>query len=204
MLDLICSCHVGPVVRITPNEVHLSDPDNYDTIYHVGTKYYKSPEFYRSFGLETASFGIISNEQHRVRRAALNPRFSRKTVLENEDLIQSKVWQLCRRMTDMFHANKPVDLHHGFRAVSIDVITDYAFNNCYNLLDKADFGLDYFTMVRSLTESFWIFNQFPLLQFVALKSPMWLAKSMNKHIGSYLQMRQVFTANSQNAIRRDY
>jgi hypothetical protein len=36
------------------------------------------------------------------------------------------------------------DLHYGFRAVSVDVITDYAFGDCYNLLEKDDFGKYFF------------------------------------------------------------
>ena len=39
----------GPVVRITPNEIHLSDPDNYDKIYYIGTRFWKSPVFYGTF-----------------------------------------------------------------------------------------------------------------------------------------------------------
>jgi hypothetical protein len=35
---------------------------------------------------------------------------------------------------------KPVDLHHTCRAISLDTITDYGFGNCNDLLGQEDFG----------------------------------------------------------------
>jgi cytochrome P450 len=182
---------LGPVVRITPDEIHLADPDNYEKIYHIGSKYSKSPSFYQAFGSNSAAFTTPSNEVHRVRRAALNPLFSRKMVLELEDVVQSKVEKLCQRMNNALAAGKPIDLHHGFRAISVDVITDYAFDNCYNLLDKSDFGVDFFAMVRGLGPSFWFFQQWPSIQHIALKTPKWLAKILSTPLGSFMQMQAV-------------
>jgi cytochrome P450 len=181
----------GPVVRITPDEIHLSDPDNYERIYYVGSKYSKSPAFYGAFGSNSAAFTTASNEVHRVRRAALNPLFSRKMVLELEDVVQSKAQKLYSRLADALAAGTPIDLHHGFRAVSVDVITDYAFDSCYNLLDRQDFGVDFFAMVRGLGPAFWFFQQWPFTQSLAYKIPLWLAKILSQPLGSFLQMQAV-------------
>ena len=113
-------------MRITPNEIHLSDPRNYNSIYYVGTKYSKSPEFYDPFGLPLSAFGANSNELHRVRRAALNPHFSRKSVLELEAVVQSKVHKFCDAVADAIQDGRQADIHHGLRAVSVEVVTDYA------------------------------------------------------------------------------
>ncbi|KAI9766654.1 MAG: hypothetical protein M1839_004794 [Geoglossum umbratile] len=166
----------GPVVRITPDEVHLSDPENYERIYHVGTKYWKDPGFYWAFGLGTSAFAAISNETHRVRRAALNPHFSRKTVLTLEDVVHSKAQRFCNRVADALQAGSPADLHHGYRAVSVDVITDYAFDDCYNLLDRPGFGRDYFDMMVSLSRRSPYMRQFPFLRSASKNAPRWLIK----------------------------
>lgn len=179
------------MVRITPDEIHLADPGNYERIYSVGSKYSKAPGFYGAFGSNSAAFTTASNETHRVRRAALNPLFSRKMVLELEDVVQSKAQKLYQRLTDAVVARTALDLHHGFRAVSVDVITDYAFDNCYDLLDRPDFGVGFFAMVRGLGPAFWFFQQWPFVQPVALKTPLWLAKILSKPLGSFLQMQAV-------------
>ena len=152
---------VGPVVRITPDEIHLSDPDNYERIHHVGSKYSKCPQFYGSFGLEYGSFITPSNEVHRQRRGQLNPLFSRKKVLELEDVVQSKAEKLCSLLDKKFSVGLPLGLHHGFRAISVDVITDYGFNKCYDLLDKSDLGLNSFAMVQGIGPAMWIFQLIP-------------------------------------------
>jgi hypothetical protein len=105
----------GPVVRITPDEVHLADPENYDKIYYMGTKYWKSPIFYNALCVPNSSFGTPPNEIHKVRRGALNPMFSRQKVLELEGIVQEKAEKVCTRMRQGVETNQPVDLHHAFR-----------------------------------------------------------------------------------------
>jgi hypothetical protein len=76
--------------------------------------------------------------------------FSRKLVLKLEDVVQDKASKLSNRIESGTKDGGPegVDLHFGFRAVGVDVITDYAFGDCYNLLEKDDFGKYFFDMVK--------------------------------------------------------
>ena len=183
---------LGPVVRITPNEVSLSDPANYEKIYYVGTRFSKDPAFYFAFGANSAAFTTPSNEVHRVRRAALNPLFSRRAVLELEDVVHDKAAKLLRRLEAGIKDAGVVDLHYGFRAVSVDVITDYAFNDCYNLLNQDDFGRAFFAMVKGTTGAFWIFQQWPIVQLIVLRLPRFLVfnPSVNAFLG-YIEVCKV-------------
>jgi hypothetical protein len=106
-------------------------------------------------------------------------------------VVQWKAQKLYQRLANALAAGTSLDLHHGFRAVSVDVITDYAFDNCYNLLDRSDFAVDFFAMVRGLGQAFWFFQQWPFIQPVALKTLLWLAKILSKPLGSFLQMQGV-------------
>jgi cytochrome P450 len=139
VLGLLCSPprRTGPVARISLNDIHLSDPENYlrENI-PFGVQILEITKLHGPFGLKTAAVTTLRNEVHRVRRAAINPLFSRKVVLDLEGVVSSKVEKLCQWLWETLRAGKAMDLHHGFRAVSVGVITDYAFDNCYNLLDS--------------------------------------------------------------------
>ncbi|KUJ12574.1 cytochrome P450 [Mollisia scopiformis] len=167
----------GPVVRITPDEVHLSDPENYDSIYYIGSKYAKVEQYYASMSCGYSSFTTMSNEAHRIKRARLNPFFSKKKIIEFESIIQSNAKKLCDLVARKFEEGEEMDLHHGYRAVSVDVITDIAFNQCYNLLDRKDIGEEFFTLFEKMGSTMWVFQQWPFFMRMAESlPPKWGAK----------------------------
>lgn len=181
---------IGPLVRITPDEVHLSDPNNYELINYVGTKYGKSA-LYDAFGIGYSTFSTRSVEVHRIRRGALNPFFSRKMVLELESIVQSKAEKLAALAKRKFSAGQALNLHYAFRSISVDVITEYAFGQCYDLLDKDDLGQQLFEMVQGIGPTMWIFQQWPGLQKVAFSMPPALASFMSPPVGQVLRLTEV-------------
>lgn len=182
---------LGPVVRITPDEIHLSDPAACDKIYYVGSQYGKSALFYGAFGTDKATFTTPSPEVHRVKRAALSPFFSRKNVFALEDIVHQKADKLVARMRQAFATGGAIDLHHGFRAISVDVITDYAFDRCSNYLDEEKFGVAFFNMIRDFGPATWFFQQFPAVQPFALATPFWLAKLMSGPLTRMMMHQEV-------------
>lgn len=173
----------GPIVRITPDEVHLSSAEDYDKIYYMGTRYWKSPIFYNALCVPNSSFGTPPNDIHKIRRGAMNPMFSRQKVLDLEQIVQEKADKVCQRMQKGIDRDEPVDLHHAFRAVSVDVISDFAFDKCYNFLDKDDIGAKFFEMARGIGPALWAFQQFPSFQAMALKTPPWMAPYLSTPLG---------------------
>lgn len=87
-----------------------------------------------------------------------------------------------------------MDLHHGFRAVSVDVITDYAFDNCYNLLDRPSLGAEFFAVIRGMAPALWIFQQFPFMQKLATMLPPWLLLRMSPESAGFVQFQLVNAA----------
>jgi len=116
--------YLGDFVRITPDEVHLINPDHYEVIYSVGSKFVKVTQFYGALGAGYSTFTAGSNEVHKPRRARLDPFFSRRNVLKLEYLVQARAEKLLNIMTSKFSRNEAVDLHHAFRSISVDVISD--------------------------------------------------------------------------------
>ena len=149
----------------------------------MGSKYGKSANFYNALCVPDSTFGTPPNDIHKIRRGALNPMFSRQKVLELETIVQSKAAKVCRRMQEGIDAGRAVDLHHAFRSVSVDVISDFAFDRCYDFLDQPDLGATFFEMARGIGPAMWVFQQFPSFQAMALKTPPWMAPYLSKPLG---------------------
>jgi len=164
--------------------VHLADPDDYDKIFNVGGKFYKDPQFYATMGPDIM-FTTVSNELHRIRRAPLERFFSRKAILDMEDIVREKVNKLCRKIRDNCEEGKPTNAGAAFRGVSIDVITAYAFDNCWNHLDEPDFGDWYTEAVRGTSIMWYNFQQFPFLTKPMMGMPQSIGRKMDPMMGDW-------------------
>lgn len=91
----------GPIIRINPYELHVSDPTFYDILYASsasGAKRDKWGWFTKQFGTPEAMFSTISHDQHRLRRAALNRFFSMASVRKLQPMIEGRVTSLLERL----------------------------------------------------------------------------------------------------------
>ena len=108
----------GPIVRINPFELHISDPDYYDELYASSASGEKSDkwEWYtKQFGTPEAMFSTTRHDQHKARRAALNRFFLMASVRRLQPIISERVDALVGRL-------------RGFNNVDNgDLKADYAF-----------------------------------------------------------------------------
>ena len=183
-------------MRIAPNEVHLSSPENYDKIYGPGgRKYDKDPGFYGILNTKFAMFSTVSSDVHRPRRARLDPFFSRRTVLTMEEAVQDKVAKLCRRVEDAVFSHRgqqePFNLHAAMRALSIDVITEYAFDDFWGHLDRDDLGEWYPEMVKNIGATMWALQQFPFVLTVVEAIPPQIARKLDPVMRDMLDCKDV-------------
>lgn len=183
----------GPVVRVSPNEVHLNDPENYEIIYSHAAKYPKDPEFYAGFALDiNAMFSAPTEDGHRVRRAPLNPFFSRRAVLNLEEIVQDKAFKLLRRLQEAVNSGRPFDIASACKAVSIDVISLYAFDECWDQLDREDLGSWYEDVIRTIAGPvLFTLQQWPFLAKPLLSIPDAIASRMDPAMAGLLFMQQV-------------
>jgi hypothetical protein len=63
----------GPIIRITPDELHVNDPAFYDILFNKNPKSVKNPWFNPRFGNESGVFSTCDAAHHKLRRGALNP-----------------------------------------------------------------------------------------------------------------------------------
>ncbi|KIW64479.1 hypothetical protein PV04_09408 [Phialophora macrospora] len=173
----------GPIVRINPYELHIDDPEFYDEVYTGPTKPRDKWAWSASmFGNSSSHFSSVPYHLHRMRRAPLNPFFSKKAVAQLEPTIASAVEKLCARLAGFQQTKEPVNLRFAFAGLTMDVVTEYAFANCYNCLDEPDFAPQWVEAVDSLSVQSHVNKQFPWLLPMMRPIPLWLVERMNPHI----------------------
>ena len=115
---------VGPIIRVTPWEIHVNDVDFLDDIYAPSFRRREKYDFQtRTLKLPFSVGGSIQHELHRKRREALNPFFSKKSVVELGPMIGEKVKRLCQNFEDHLKQRKPINLSDVYYALANEYVT---------------------------------------------------------------------------------
>lgn len=129
---------IGPIVRISPGELHIADPEYYNVLYSHSNPRDKYPGYLEPFDFAVSSFATNDHRLHRLRRGAMNPFFSRGKVLKQELLIQQLVQQLCKRIKEMLWVGKTVPISLGYTCLTTDLINSFVIDQNYGYLDTHD------------------------------------------------------------------
>lgn len=109
----------GPILRINPDEIHISAPDFYDTIYAgSGRKRDKWDWITKSFGVDESLIGTLPHDDHRIRRASLAPYFSKQSVRALQPLVDRNMALLMKRFREFQQTGEPLALNAAFAALT--------------------------------------------------------------------------------------
>ena len=97
-------------------------------------------------------------------------------------MIKSVVEKLCTRLKGFQKTKEPVNLRYAFAALTMDVVTDYAFAQSYNCLDEPDFSPIWPQAVDSISEQTHINKQLPWILPLMRLMPLWLVNRLNPHM----------------------
>ncbi|KAI8292295.1 Exopolygalacturonase [Colletotrichum sp. SAR11_57] len=161
----------GPIVRINPYELHIIDPEFYDELYSSNRKSDKYRWWTNLAGADGSSFSTVPHDLHRLRRGALNPFFSVRSVTQLEPLVRSKVEKLSARFGEIAQTGEVVRLDAAFMALTMDIICDYAFANDRKYLDEPDFKLIWKETIIGAFEGGAVGRQFPWMLPVMKRLP---------------------------------
>lgn len=172
--------HTGPIIRVTPREIHIKDSDYYDEIYSgAGRKREKDGPAVRQFDLDGSAFSAITSETHRERRAAMNPFFSKQAISQVEIDIKNRLDQFYQHLSKACQTGRIVSLDAGFSALTSDVILQYAFGfNSGNLMQE-DFNENIRDGMIQLFTSAHIAYFFPILPAIMTSLPLSWVKAIN-------------------------
>jgi cytochrome P450 len=171
------------VIRISPTELHVSDPDFYNTLYAGGSqRRHKDSFVLQGFFTPTAGFATQDHDIHRMRRMALNPFFSKQAVQRLEPMIQGKIDLLCKRLQEMTRQGQVLDIEVAIMALTTDIISEYSFGYSYHALEQEDLAASWTTSFREAMGSSMLFRYFPSVGKVMTGLPLWLVKIVSPSI----------------------
>lgn len=181
----------GPIIRINPTEIHISDPDFYDLIYSQ-TQANKEESFRYRFGNPGSIFSTVEKDLHQKRRAGLTPYFSRRQVLEFTPYIQTCVDKLCHRLNNEYKGKfKVVTMDQVFAAFAADNITHYSFARSYDFLNYPDFVAPFTTALERLNDMAQVGAHFPWLIPLMESLPKTVSAALMPSIIPFFDFRKV-------------
>ncbi|KAK4862118.1 hypothetical protein LT330_003256 [Penicillium expansum] len=156
----------GPIVRINPREVHISDPEFYDQIYAGGSKIRdKDPKFVPVYAMPNSLVGT--------------------SITKREPAINHCIQKLLRRFEQAQKTGECVTLNNAFTAMTGDIITKYAYGKDFGYLEADDYKAKWNAAVKGSLKAGMFFRHFPLLDFFKVLPPR-LAQALNPGIEELL------------------
>jgi cytochrome P450 len=179
-------------VRINPYELHIKDAEYYDVVYAGGkAKRDKWHWSAKMFGNSDSMLGTLPHSHHRLRRAALNPYFSKQSVANLEPTIKGVVEKLCNRFEQAKASGEPINLGYAYAALAMDVITEYSFSKSYGCVDDPGFAHQWPDIVDGISRQSHINQQFGWLLPAMKMLPLWMVKATNPDMMQLIYFQDV-------------
>ncbi|KAJ5702274.1 benzoate 4-monooxygenase cytochrome P450 [Penicillium malachiteum] len=131
----------GPVVRINPNEVRTDDPYFFDQVFNQTTRRANKPiSVAEAFSPFSGILATPSHELHRLRRSAVSPFFSKKSVNDLVSVMWRPIVMLLERLRNAFVTGEVLNMEYFYAAVTMDIINAYCFAREPTVVKLPNFG----------------------------------------------------------------
>ncbi|TGJ83733.1 hypothetical protein E0Z10_g5027 [Xylaria hypoxylon] len=169
----------GPVVRVSPDRVHVNDPEFFHEVYSSGSKYMKDPAFFQtSGGIAEALPAIVDVEYHKRRRKMINNLFSVPSMEALSHIVLEVVDSALRKAKEHYDAKKPLDIQRLYTGITIDTIMKVLCDRSLNLIEAKEEEPPFLATLRTFSESFFLLKHFPILIWLASSIPQSIAEKL--------------------------
>ena len=134
-------------------------------------------------GAPTSSFATVSHSLHRLRRSGFEQFFSKRSIYQVESLILDKVENLAKRFEAAIETKEVIRLDAAYMALTMDVITHYAYGHSYNYLAEDDFKLSWKEAVIGGSANGAFLRQFPWTLPIMQAVPLPVLRVLNPPAG---------------------
>ncbi|KAH8647763.1 cytochrome P450 [Xylariales sp. PMI_506] len=153
----------GPVVRVTPEEIHIMESSTYHRLFVTGavmrTDAY--PRFSNGTGFEDMTAISIHHDAHRRLRAPLNKLFARSGIIRLEPRLVGRVDRLCGRLSSYQGTGEVVNLTNALSSLTTDVISSIIFEEPSDYLGDPEFNDKWYATLNRGTFNVPLFKHMP-------------------------------------------
>jgi cytochrome P450 len=129
--------NVGPVVRLSPNEIDISDLKAVRQIHQTGSGFLKASWYQKLSPPGVENLFVTTNPQfHSRHRRLLSTPLSDSSLRLAEPLIDSRVQLTIQRMREQMDTNGVVDVYEWWVFMSTDIIGELSFGESFELLEN--------------------------------------------------------------------
>jgi hypothetical protein len=171
----------GPVIRTNPDDVHIHDPEFFDDLYTL--KLDKWSWWTRGFAVPEAAGMTVEHEVHRKRRGAMNPFFSKASIVANMSTIQEKLTVMCERLDRVAGSREVLDLESIYLAVTTDVLTQCSYGWSYDYVHNPEWAMTWKLVNTGGRASAGIVRSFPLIGRIVRSMPLSVALRLVPPVG---------------------
>lgn len=114
------------------------------------------------FGANTTTSSTVSSTLHAVRRAPLNPMFSKRSITKFEPIVHDKIELLSKGIADYHRDGNVLCVNDAANAFAGDVIASYCFGFSYNQLLSPGFHNNFHSAYEAIRKFAHFGLQFPV------------------------------------------
>ncbi|KAH8594875.1 cytochrome P450 [Bisporella sp. PMI_857] len=169
----------GPVVRISPFEASISDPEAAQQIYSVKGEFLKA-QFYDHVSPNVESvFTTRIVEVHRRHRRLLAAGISETGLMPHKAQVDAKVQLAIQRMREEMKSRGAVDVLHWFICMATDIIGELSFGESFRMLETGEMN-QYMRDLKTMGFTTGLRSTFPILLRLSRYVPIPILKDVEK------------------------
>ena len=179
----------GPIVRINPWEIHINDPEYFETVYSA--KPFSKVPWHITWNMSPkSSLSTIDHHHHRLRRAAYNTYFSKLAINRLAPEIQARASDLCKRINAEFKG-KSINLGWALGGFATDIILHYCFATNSDCLGAKEFDAPFPRAIEALSAKSHYTMHFNWAAQLLTLLPIWFLRILNPGIASFFNFQEV-------------
>ena len=119
----------------------------------------------------------VSSEQHKMRRSVIQNYFSPQKTKQMSYIVRERIGALCKLLAESKEKAEPVKASLLFRAMTTDIICEYAFGKSWHFIEDPEWSEGYFSATQNTFKNIYFFREYPVVNHIALafsQLPEWL------------------------------